>query len=156
MTDESGVMKTASGSLLGWNWKSCACIGLPAYSDSDGTAEKCHCNRVSLYLMIFSIRRSFFEQKSFHCSRSVTLSGASVSGEACSRLELISPSQKMNGHSRNLASPLDCMLNPLTTAESGLMSRGRFSIYAPLTRGQLFRAEKAMTYFYLYLSFSSL
>ena len=32
--------------------------GLPAYSDRVGTVIKCHCKRVSLYPMIFTIRRS--------------------------------------------------------------------------------------------------
>ena len=57
--------------------------GLPAYSDNAGTAEKCHCKRASLYPTIFSIRRSFFGPKNCHCSRSVTLTGVAVSGEAC-------------------------------------------------------------------------
>ena len=46
--------------------------GLPAYSDSVGTAQKCHCKRLSLYLMIFSIRRSFFGPKT------VTVPGISL------------------------------------------------------------------------------
>ena len=56
--------------------------GLPAYSDSAGTTEKCYCKGVSLYPMIFSIRRSFFGLKNCHCSQSVTLTGVTVSGEA--------------------------------------------------------------------------
>ena len=64
-----------------------AVTGLPAYSDSDGsgTAEKCHCKRVSLYLMIFSIRISFFGPTKCHCSQIVTLTGVTVNGEACTR-----------------------------------------------------------------------
>ena len=57
--------------------------GCPAYSDSAGTAKKCHCKRVSLYPMMFSIRRSFFGPKNCHCIRSVTLTGVTVSGQAC-------------------------------------------------------------------------
>ena len=58
--------------------------GLHSYSDSAGTAIKSYCKRVSLYLMIFSKRRSFFGPKNCHFSRSVTLTGVTVSGEACS------------------------------------------------------------------------
>ena len=46
--------------------------GLPAYSDTLGTREKCHCNQVSLYPMIFSIRRSYFRPKNCHCNGIVT------------------------------------------------------------------------------------
>ena len=56
--------------------------GLPAHSDSDGMAKKCHCKVVSLYSMIFSIMRSFFGPKNCHSSRSVTLTGVTESGEA--------------------------------------------------------------------------
>ena len=54
--------------------------GLPAYSDSAGTMKKCHFKQVSLYPRIYSM--SFSDQKTCHCSRSVTLSGVTVSGEA--------------------------------------------------------------------------
>ena len=37
-------------------------------SDSAGELKKCHCNRLSLYPMIFSIRRSFWGLKNCHCS----------------------------------------------------------------------------------------
>ena len=57
--------------------------GLPAYSDSAGTAKECHCKRVSLYPMIFRIRTSFIGPKNCHCSSSLTLTGVTVSGEAC-------------------------------------------------------------------------
>ena len=56
--------------------------GLPAYSDSAGTAKKCHCKRMSLYPMIFSIRRSFLD-------RGVTLTGVTVSGDACTSRDCI-------------------------------------------------------------------
>ena len=46
--------------------------GLPAYSDSVGTAQKCHCKRLSLYLKIFSIGRFFFWPKN------VTVVGVSL------------------------------------------------------------------------------
>ena len=57
----------------------------PAYSESTGTAKTCHCKRVLLYPMIFNIRTSFFGPKNDHCSRS-TLTGVTVSGEACSMI----------------------------------------------------------------------
>ena len=53
------------------------------YSDSAGTAKKCHCKRVSLNPMIFSVRIFFLGTKNCHCSRSVTLTGVTVSGRAC-------------------------------------------------------------------------
>ena len=60
---------------------------LPA--GSAGTAKKCHCKRVSLYPMIFSIRRPFFGPKNGHCSWGVTLTGVTVCGEACTILVLL-------------------------------------------------------------------
>ena len=63
------------------------CTGLPAYTDSAGTPPKkvsLYCKQVSLYPMIFSTWRFFFGPKNCHCNRSVTLTGVTVSGQACS------------------------------------------------------------------------
>ena len=57
--------------------------GLPAYSDSVGTAKKCHCKQNVTVTGIFSKRRSFYGPKKCHCSRNVTVTGVTVSGEAC-------------------------------------------------------------------------
>ena len=57
--------------------------GLPAYSDSAGTAEKCHCKRVSLYPMNLRTRRFFSGPKNCHLSQSVALTGVTVSGRTC-------------------------------------------------------------------------
>ena len=39
--------------------------------------------RLSLYAMIFSVRRSFLGQKNCHCSRIVTLTSVTVTDRAC-------------------------------------------------------------------------
>ena len=44
--------------------------------------KKCQCERLSLYLMTFSVRRSFLELQSCHCSRIVTLTGVTVTDRA--------------------------------------------------------------------------
>ena len=56
-------------------WKVQAC---PLTVTVLGRQKKFHCKRVSLYTMIFSIKRFFSRQKNCHCIRSVT-----VSGQAC-------------------------------------------------------------------------
>ena len=68
--------------------------GLPAFSDSAWPAKKCHCKRVSLYPMIFSIMRSFFGPENCHCSQSVTQTGVTVNGEACTILDRCAVEQK--------------------------------------------------------------
>ena len=42
--------------------------GLPAYDDILETREKCHSNQVSLYRMMFGIRRSLFGPQNCHCN----------------------------------------------------------------------------------------
>ena len=42
--------------------------------------------------MIFSIRRSFFRPKNCHCSQIVTLTGVTISRQACSHLAVVSSS----------------------------------------------------------------
>ena len=46
--------------------------GLPAYSDSVGTAKRCHCKRNVTITGIFSIRRSFSGLKKCHYKQNVT------------------------------------------------------------------------------------
>ena len=44
--------------------------GPPAYSDIAGTAKKCHCKRVSFYMMIFSNKKILFgDQQIFTVAR---------------------------------------------------------------------------------------
>ena len=50
--------------------------GLPAYRDTLGTKKTCHCNQVSLYPMIFSIRIFFFGPQNGRGIRGVTVIGA--------------------------------------------------------------------------------
>ena len=57
--------------------------GLPAYSDSVGTANKCHSRRNVTVTGIFCIKRSFFGPKKCHSNRNVAVTGVTVSGEAC-------------------------------------------------------------------------
>ena len=45
--------------------------GLAANSGNVWTTEKCHCKRVSLYPMIFSLKRFFSGPKTCHCCQSV-------------------------------------------------------------------------------------
>ena len=82
--------------------------GLPAYSDTLGTREKCHCNQVSIYPMIFSIRRSFLGSHNGHSKRGVTVSGVTVSGEPCNDLVEFS----LGGDSDVESGPGHCRLSP--------------------------------------------
>ena len=90
----SHLFYTAAISHKGTSWDWCknswnslnlgeSKLGLPAYSDSVGTAKKCHCKRNVTVTGIFSIGRFFFGSKKCHCKQNVTVTGVTVSGEAC-------------------------------------------------------------------------
>ena len=57
--------------------------GLPGQYDTVGNWQKCHINRLSYYLMIFTIRRSFLATKKLSYKAIVILSGVVLSGEPC-------------------------------------------------------------------------
>jgi len=57
--------------------------GLHAYSDSVGTVKKCHCKRGPTYNDTFYIKKWFGNCQNCHCNRGLTLTGVTVSGEAC-------------------------------------------------------------------------
>ena len=52
------------------------------YSGNAGRQKKCHCKRLSLYLMISSIRISFWEQKTVPVAGVVTLTVVTVTDRA--------------------------------------------------------------------------
>ena len=69
-TDRKRPLEIVLLTFLGCLFLSILVTGPPAYSESAGTAKKYHCNRVSLYPMIFSIIRFFLGAKNCHCSQS--------------------------------------------------------------------------------------
>ena len=57
---------------------------VPAYSDTLGTWEKCHCNQiVTVTRGILVTNQSFGTCQKCHCKRGVTLNSVTVSGEIC-------------------------------------------------------------------------
>ena len=58
-------------------------IQAPSVSESAGKPKMCYCKRLSLYPMVFILRRSFLGPNNCHCSRIVTLTGVTVTDRAC-------------------------------------------------------------------------
>ena len=63
--------------------------GLPAYSDSAGTVKKCHCKR-GRAPTLFYFKNWFGNCQNCHCNWGVTLTGVTVSGEACNVIVCLS------------------------------------------------------------------
>ena len=57
---------------------------VPAYSDTLGTWEKCHCNQIVTVTIGSLVKnQSFGTCQKYHCKRGVTLNSVTVSGEIC-------------------------------------------------------------------------
>ena len=62
---------------------------VPAYSDTLGTWEKCHCNQiVTVTRGSLVTNQSFGTCQKCHCKRGVTVNSVNVSGEICSFFSL--------------------------------------------------------------------
>ena len=62
---------------------------VPAYSDTLGTREKCHCNQiVTVTRGSVVLNLSFGTCQKCHCKRGVTVNSVTVSGEICSELSI--------------------------------------------------------------------
>ena len=60
---------------------------VPAYSDTLGTWEKCHCNQiVTVTRGSLVTNQSFGTCQKCHCKRGVTVNSVTVSGEICTKL----------------------------------------------------------------------
>ena len=67
--------------------KSCITV-FPAYSDTLGTWEKCHCNQiVTVTIGSLVTNQSFGTCQKCHCKRGVTLTSVTVSGEVCTDIQ---------------------------------------------------------------------